>query len=588
MASDTIGEFELDLLERLADRPQAAAETDATTSTVIYVGDHVNCDESNLDFAIASAPDGAELRLQNQAFEDHFQIHGQSISIIGGFEDCTGAEPDFSSTLRGEGFTTTLKITHPDSETTVRNVRLENLNITNGIETGGDLQGGGVHIEGGLLDVVLTDVVIQDNETGARGGGLMATGDTGPMVTIRSDSVIQNNRAFEGGGLACVGPPDTPGVNQPLLVIDTGLVWLNEALRGGGIYSKNCTVISYTGGTLQGIANNTASSNNDADTGLGGGIFAETESIIGVFGAPGAFGDGDPDSPALLADNVADERGGGVWLGSDSSLEAVDARIVGNSANRGGGIYIDGGATFTMSRAAETDCSSFLAGDTLARCSSLSGNFATLAGGAVTLFDTTAAISQTHIRDNSARKSVFNLISDDLTVEGSVLTGNAAEHLVRQTAGSTLRLAWSTIADNPAGSDTPLLEALASDTSPPRSELLSSVFWNPGRDVYLAAPTSNGTAAEILADCLVANEIASVPSATGSLVQDPAFKNRAEGNYHIQHFSPAVDLCDDGNTPPTRDTDQQPRGVNVLSGAPDYDAGADESQGVIFSDGFES
>jgi hypothetical protein len=590
-ADDVMRDFEQAVLDRLSDRPQPSSSSRGS-GTVIYVGDHPNCDESNLEVAIAIASEGDELRLQNQTFTGDFHVHGKSLAIIGGFENCAGSQPNFSSTLEGEGFTTVLEVTQPDADSSIRNVRLENLTITNGIEIDGDLQGGGVHIAGDRIDVVLHDVVIQNNETAARGGGLMAIGNTGPMVTITGDSIIQNNIAEEGGGLACVGPAATPGVNQPLLVIDTGLIWLNEALRGGGVYANNCTVISYSGGFLQGISYNTATLGAGTDTGFGGGIFAENGSGIGLFGAPGTLGEGDPDSAAQLVDNTAEGFGGGAWVGDDATMSAVDARIAGNAANRGGGVYVGAEGEFTMSRADESDCREFLAGRALARCSSLSSNSAPVNGGALTLFSSTASISQTYIDSNDSVSSIFRLISDDLTIEGSVITNNRARHLVVQTAGSALRLAWSTIADNvadnPSNSDAPLIEAAASDAFPPSSELLSSIFWNPGRDVYLANPTANGTATNVQPDCLVANELASLPSATGSVVQDPAFKDAANDDYRIEHLSPAVDLCDDSNDPPGLDIEQQPRGVSIIAAAPDYDAGADEQQGVILSDGFES
>ncbi|MFO7763696.1 MAG: hypothetical protein R6V61_08205 [Wenzhouxiangellaceae bacterium] len=599
MASDTMQKFEQDLLDRLAERPQATPDTRGA-GNIIYVGDHANCDVPDLDSALASAQDNDELRLQNQTFEGRFQIHGKSISVIGGFEDCTGAEPRFSSTLQGE-FTTTLEITHPESQSTVSDVRLENLNITNGIGTS-DLLGGGVHIEGGLLDVVLIDVVIRDNETAARGGGLMATGNTGPMVTIRGDSVIQNNIAVEGGGLACVGPQDTPGVNQPLLVIDTGLVWLNEARRGGGVYSNNCTVISHAGGLLQGIVNNEASSGSGADTGQGGGIFAEQHSGIGLFGAPGFFGEGDPDSPALLADNNAASIGGGALIRGDSSMTASDAVIESNSAgNNGGGIHVTE-SSFTMERVNGTTCRED-------RCSRLRGNSAQTGGG-ISIVNpndgttrgasgtaSSVVITQTFVSGNRAIGSGSNdddgagaavfILDGSAYLEGNVMFENSGDNLIRQQPNTSLTLAWSTAADN-ASNGGALLLARGAASGDTRTRLLSSIVQNPDGDI-MALDASSGTGFDFVADCLVANELTSMPGVSGSIAEsDPGFLDPAADDYHLRHDAPAVDLCSDSNVSVEPDMDDQDRGFAVTDPAAPFDAGADESQGVIFANGFET
>jgi len=76
------------------------------------------------------------------------------------------------------------------------------------------------------------------------------------------------------------------------------------------------------------------------------------------------------------------------------------------------------------------------------------------------------------------------------------------------------------------------------------------------------------------------------------LVADPAFVDRANGDFHIDaEFSPAVDLCEISPSNPVRDIDldhynyDDPIVMNALGA---FDAGADETltSDIIFANGF--
>lgn len=549
---------------------------------VTYVGSGPNCDTADLGSALSNAASGSEIRLQNETFNGNFGISSKDLVVIGGFEDCTASTPTFSSTLdgTGNGGNTVLDIFDAQNSGGSWTVELENLNIVNGNESSVFERGGGLHVEDDFW-VILTDVAIRNNQSATDGGGIQVTGNAGTSLFIFGDTIIDNNSAGDGGGIACIGPQDQLGV-----IIDSASIFSNSAARGGGIFSENCLVASHAGGFFQGIFNNEA-------TASGGGIAALGGSEIALIGAsPGFLVNGDPDTAALVAGNSSDSRGGGVWLLEGSTLDAIDARIVNNTAVRGGGVDVGSDSTFTMTRSNNgSDCNAFQAGDALARCSSIEDNFADFVGGALaTGNSSTATITQTFISGNSAglNASIAELTAGTVSMEGNVIRDNPGNQLFRQFAGSELELAWSTVADNTPDTGTPpLVEIRASSGVAAITRLFSTIFWNAGRDV-LEIDTSGGSAFDLTADCLVSHELGSIGSASRSIVADPMFDDPANDDYHIAHNSPAVDLCDDANAPAEEDLDDQPRGFVTDDPATPFDVGADETQGIVFSDGFES
>lgn len=583
--------FGRDFEQRVSADPRlhAIRETEEAlrgTVSVITVGSGAGCDFSDLQTAISDAPDGAELRLQNESFSGNFGISGKNLTLIGGFEDCAASSPTFSSTLDGtdNGGNTVLDIFDAQDSGGAWTVELENLNITNGNETSPFERGGGLHIEDDFW-VSLTDVTIQGNQSATDGGGIQVTGNSGATLFVFGDTVIQNNSAGDGGGIACIGPQDQLGV-----IIDSALIFNNSASRGGGIFAENCLVASHAGGVFRGIVGNDASAS-------GGGIAALGASEIALIGAsPGFLVEGDPDTAALLSGNSADSGGGGVWLLEGSTLDSIDARITGNSAGaRGGGVDIGDDSTFSMVRSNNgSDCSEFQSGNSLARCSSLEDNFAGFVGGALATGNSssTATIAQTFISGNSAglNASIAELTAGTVSMEGNVIHNNPGNQLFRQFATSQLELSWSTITDNTPDSGTPpLIEIRASSGPVTTTRLFSNVFWNSGRDV-VEVDTTAGSGFDLVSDCLVSHELGSLGpgDVTRSIVADPLFAAPGDNDYHLLHNSPAVDFCDDTNAPLNNDIDDQPRGVVITTPGTPFDAGADETRGIVFADGFES
>lgn len=142
------------------------------------------------------------------------------------------------------------------------------------------------------------------------------------------------------------------------------------------------------------------------------------------------------------------------------------------------------------------------------------------------------------------------------------------------------------MADNAADSGSPeIIRFTPDDMTMTSLRLVSSIFWNPGRDVlFLNDDLGSNYSAEY--DCLVSNELATLSGFTRSVVDDPVFVDPADDDYHLQATSPAIDACDDANAPTVGDIDGDSRGRDI--GAPStlvFDIGADESG--LFSDRFE-
>lgn len=139
-------------------------------SLPIYVGSDGDCDHSDLQDAINAAADGGEVRLQSETFTGNFGISNKSLTLIGGFESCTATEPSAKSTLDGTGNGDNVVLDIYDNEDIGDSwlVELENLEITNGNESGSFDRGGGIHVEDDFW-VTLTDVNVNNNSAETKG-----------------------------------------------------------------------------------------------------------------------------------------------------------------------------------------------------------------------------------------------------------------------------------------------------------------------------------------------------------------------------------------------------------------------------------
>jgi hypothetical protein len=180
-----------------------------------------------------------------------------------------------------------------------RATRIENLTLT----AGSSRLGGGVFLDGASPTLAACRIVEND---ASFGGGLAAAGGGTPLLV---DSVLQGNRASEGGGVAVFtrGP----------LEVQSSVIERNYGFSGGAVYAPPASGARFESST---IAANAAFE--------GGGFYL--------------WGDRTVVTDCVIADNWAQEGGGGAWVvdGSEALFDGVT--FIGNQA-----LYFGGGLGFT-------------------------------------------------------------------------------------------------------------------------------------------------------------------------------------------------------------------------------------------------
>lgn len=178
--------------------------------------------------------------------------------------------------------------------------------------------GGGLHNKDG--SVVLTRTRFSANETDGCGGGINNKG-VGVVTLIDSQITGVNKAGGNGGGICNAG---TMSLTQGTLV------YANRAQDdGGGIYNAGTLGIRNSR-----IENNVAAGNN-ANTGYGGGLYgANTGSSVDI-------------RQSAIVGNQA-EVGGGIKLQGNTTLLAFNSTISGNFGQFVGGMYVVGAAQATL------------------------------------------------------------------------------------------------------------------------------------------------------------------------------------------------------------------------------------------------
>ena len=301
--------------------------------------------------------------------------------------------------------------------------------------------GGAIAIvaEQGSTWSVIDSADIRLNTAGADGGGVAVRGATGAMagnpVSVTVRSTLAGNRARatggdsgSGGGLFVgtgtfidvggswitmntVGAaPGSEGYTGPagdgggVFVAENGAVVLganaeiegNSAINGGGVYFSAGSAGTFAGESIHG---------NSAVT-SGGGLFAASAATLAFLG--------DSTIPTRLEGNSA-ARGGGLFLSTGVAPAVAGMIISGNSATFGGGILAAGGGG---------EQSLAITGSTI------SGNTATVGGGAWLGEGVGAAISSSEIRGNAATAGdgggVFAAGANTLSLSAVSVFGNNA------------------------------------------------------------------------------------------------------------------------------------------------------------------
>ncbi len=360
------------------------------TGTLITVGSDAACDYSNLTaatFANGSIPN-IYVRVAKNAVPNLHTLPGRNMSIEGGYDTCSDTTPSGRTVIAGTGnLGSVLWLTASYTGSTSYTVNLTNLDIQDGIGQTG--RGGGVTING-PFKVFMSNTVVRNNSSGT-GGGIYIKGQAGDaggneltQIVLSGNSEVKFNSADRGGGIACE--------EKANVRIYDAAVNNNEVTEvGGGLYSVGChtTVYEARPGFAQGLFFNEA---NGSFTG-GGGIYADSGSV---------FLRGGLNGPARVVGNSAD-LGGGIYLRNNAKLYAYDSEISTNTAIIGGGVYAENSTTVIARTREGAGCHDPM------RCSKLSENWATApgattggGGGAVFADGGTTRISGTFMEKNRA------------------------------------------------------------------------------------------------------------------------------------------------------------------------------------------
>ena len=558
----------------LLGRPFAAA---AGPPPTFWVGPAAPCNFNSLQTAIGAVPDGSIVRIaSNQSYDGiNVTISDKSITLEGGYADCTGTPGDAYVTLTGSAVTAAAVI-DINSPVVAREVILRHLRIEGGQESGIAVSG---HVS------LTLERSIVDANAAARGGGIDVVGVSPDETDVELiEAIVGNldgapgtgNEAAEaGGGLYC----------QDASVHLKGAVVFNNhsAGTGGGVSLNHCVLDSGTNiFQTPELGSVTALIGANAADSVGGGVHAVGAASIAL--GPGS-------GRIEISGNDA-VRGGGAYLaGSGTTLAGQGLVIDGNHAvTNGGAAYIEDAAYLSMERNSNLVAGPGVDGvgvivtacDLPVECSSVSFNRTdTLTGGAFYVTGAGLSLAQTALRGNDSGNGSVLLISTGSVarVQSSLIVGNDANQndLVRVLDGSSLAITESTIAGNATGS---VLLRLFSDNGANHVSLINSIVWEPGTTVLAATPADT-----VSSVCVNAHETESIIAVDHA----PGFVDEAAGDYRILASSANIDACADPFGVPTVDLlgRLRPADLGGVAGTGIFDRGAYELPDLIFADGFE-
>jgi CSLREA domain-containing protein len=318
-------------------------------------------------------------------------------------------------------------------------VTISGLTLTEGNSS----RGGAVYARANS-NITLTDSAVTNNLSSDWGGGIGSTG----IVKITSTDLTGNMASSEGGAVSL---EDTGGA-RPSLEVSGGTISGNSAGSGGGIGAVGLGSATVDGTDITG---NTA-------TIKGGGLHAGvpitvTDATITDNDAPSGAGVRLEDRMALagstISGNDATGDGGGISAAAKyAGFDLSDSEISGNTAAKGGGLYVDSKAV-----SGKYEDSTRTISDT-----TISGNEATLSGAGIyvgNLYDVyggdTFTISETTISGNhGGAGSIGGGLAFGDTVRGtfdmtsSTISGNTADTGAGVSFGSPAQRQIATSSDS--------------------------------------------------------------------------------------------------------------------------------------------
>ena len=248
--------------------------------------------------AVHEASDGDSIIVMPGTYYENILIEGKVVSII-------SADGPLVTCINGNSSGPVITYDSVSDSSAI----LRGFTITNG--TGEFING--ANYGGGVLSKysmpILDNLIISNNTAFAGGGVCYYALESTYNHPIISNTIIENNLASEGGGVFCVNHSIT--------------------IRNSEINSNGMDMFGSGGGVqilLSSInLNNVIISQNQ--TKFGGGIYiASSDGIV---------------KNTTIKDNLAESRGGGIWIGGGSDLDIERSLISGNhSIGFGGGAFI--------------------------------------------------------------------------------------------------------------------------------------------------------------------------------------------------------------------------------------------------------
>ena len=527
---------------------------------------------------------------------------------------CGGGPPPPQIAVVGDGANSVFTISGSS------NVVLANLSISGGVGASSFLAGGGgigFNSSGGAL--TLNNVSLHDN-SGGYGGGVAFYGDG--SLHLDGVSIHDNYASGSGGGVSAYS--SFVGHIELVIVDDAGQtteIASNQARNsGGGVYAAGNThlvAITRAPGHVA-IHNNLAGDPVHNITGDGGGIEYEGTAFadIGLPGATGifanraSFGAGisvgasssgsavlrvfstNPANPTDIQNNIASAYGGAIYVGGAGSTTHAtaclfDAALTGNSAAQAGGAIAlgDGGRLFVNPDSnAECDFSA-VAQLGAVRCDPSAGacnNFRqNAAPGAATIDYTGAAqigVQRLRLTGNTGDNVLRgrSASGNNVVFSQCLFEHNSVAAQLISLQGASASFDGCTFADDSIGATT----VFTYDTG---LSLTRSI-------VREAIQVLNPVASGLTAQYLIFND-PKLPTDNTVVYVDPRFVDAANGNYHLQSISPAIDFAPTGSETGGGDFDGRQRevdlpGVTNLFGARDLGAYEYQLPDLIFRDGF--
>lgn len=537
------------------------------------------CTHSTIAAAVAAAaangPGSDDIWVEgNVTIPATIDINNHSVSILGGFPNCTDTNPPTSSS---SATTTADPAFWIHGGTSTRTVEITGMHVIRSSGGGGrimDIQG--------PANVFLYDTFLS-NGTAGNGGNVRMSGS---VILFLGDggSIYGGDATGNGGGIHCSGG------GTVLATAGSRIGDNNAAFDGGGVYLNDCLMNVFAGTTEtvlcplggEGVVCNQAELS-------GGGIYAINGAEVNLIGGA--------DEPAVVAENRADSGGGIYATGAGVSVDANNTWITDNrGSHEGGGVFVRDGASFTMI-ATESDCRG-------QDCSLVARNFSSITGGigGGISVDSGAdvVVRQTTFTGNSANVtgSVIHAEGAGTTVslEGLIVHGNSGslnDAYFETDLSAVLTMAYSTV-DEGMGCCKGLFDTNNFSTVNLYNSILLAINEATGQGRIFDEPIAAGETR--FGDCLLHREHASTlpppvdANAYEPVVQpDALFVSREGGDLRLRRGSQAQDFCDTFRyTPQTTDIDREARGWDdpTVDNTPfgSYDLGADEWRPLLIAD----